>query len=247
MVYGDIGDHGRSPTEMTDTKTNELNPNDLRLLGHFYQNDFRLELTNGPDGASIDPPASTWKSMAIMTTVIGLVFAGFVWVAIANDAGAKFGPLIWVLLLLIGVIAIAGPVIGHQLRLRYLRDRSPLVSYSTAESTVSILGRQKTFARDIVYALIGVTLRDSHGESKSELQIIIRDGDSLVPHLITTDLSGSASRSYGAILKKFRNATGVRAMFAEPDGLLNRGTVRLTELAQDGEPCDEPKSRSRRF
>ena len=229
---------------MNDTVTIELNPNDLRLLGHFYQNDFRLDLTHGPDCVSIDPPTSTWKSMAIMTTVMGLMFAGFVWIAIASDAGTKFGPLIWVLLLLIGVIAIAGPVIGHQLRLHYLRDRSPLVAYSADESTVSILGGKKTFARDIVYALIGVTLRDSHGESKSELQLIIRDGNSLVPHLITTDLSGSASRSYGTILKRFRNATGVRAMIAEPDGLLNRGSVRLTEVTQDREPCDEPKSRS---
>jgi len=232
---------------MIDTATIELNPDELRLLGHFYQNDFRLDLTNGPGGVSIDPPASTWKSMAIMTTVIGLFFAGFVWIAIANDAGAKFGPLIWVLLLLIGILAIAGPVIGHQLRLNYLRARSPLVSYSAADSTVAILGGKKTFACDIVYALIGVTLRDSHGESKSELQLIVRDGDSLVPHLITTDLSGSASRSYGTILKMFRNETGVRAIIAEPDGLLNRGPVRLTEVGKDGEPCDEPKSRSRGF
>jgi hypothetical protein len=67
-------DRYRSPTEMTGTVTIELNPNDLRLLGHYYQNDFRLDLTNGPDCVSIDPPASTWKSMAIMTTVIGMVF-----------------------------------------------------------------------------------------------------------------------------------------------------------------------------
>ncbi|WP_146531638.1 hypothetical protein [Novipirellula artificiosorum] len=221
---------------MKDVAALELNPTDLRLLGHFYQNNFRLELTKGLNSVDIDPPMSTWVSMALMTTVIGLIYAGFIWIAIANDAGAKFGPMIWLLLLLIGILAIVGPVAGHQIRLCYLRSRSPLVSYSAANSTVSILGGQQVFELAEVHALIGVTLRDSHGESKSELQLMIRRDDSLMPYLITTDLSGSASNSYGRILREFRNATRVRTMIAEPDGLLNRGPVRLTELTADGEP-----------
>ncbi|WP_286763820.1 MULTISPECIES: hypothetical protein [Rhodopirellula] len=215
---------------MTNTAPHDIDPDELRLLGHFYQNDFPLDLTIGPDAVCIDPPKSTWKSMVAMTTVIGLLFTGFVWVAIATDAGAKFGPLIWVLLLMIGLLAIAGPVVGHQLRLRYLRERSPLVAYSSGDFTVSILGGQKTFGRDEVYALMGVTLRDSQGESKSELQLITRDGDSFVPHLITTDLSGSASQSYGKILRSFRETTQIRTMVVEPEGLLNRGPMRLAEL-----------------
>lgn len=207
-----------------------MNPNELRLLGHFYHNDFGLELSDTPDEVTIDPPKSTWKSMAVMTTVIGVVFAGFVWVAIATNAGARIGPLIWVLLAMIGILAIAGPVIAHQLRLRYLRARSPLVAYSVADSTVAILGGQKTFSRDVVYALIGITLRDSEGEPKSELQLITRDGDSFVPHLITTDLSGSASRSFGGVLRGFREATGIRTMIAEPEGSLHRGPVHLIEV-----------------
>ena len=231
-------DRERSPTQMTDAAPLELNPTHLRLLGHFYQNDFRLQLTRCTNSIDIGPPLSTWKPMAIMTTVIGLIYAGFIWIAMANDVGAKFGSLIWVLLLLIGVLAIAGPLVGHQLRLRYLRSRSPLVSFSAANSTISILGGQQFFPLDKVYALIGLTLRDSHGESKSELQLIVRRDDSFVPHLITTDLSGSASISYGTILKEFRSATGVRTMIAEHDGLLNRGPVRLTEVTESGEPTD---------
>lgn len=232
---------------MNDIAIPDLNPEELRLLGNFYQNDDGLELNRGLNSIDIAPPDSTCRSMAIMTTVIGLIFAGFVWIAIANDVGAEFGPLIWVLLLMIGVLAIAGPVVGHQLRLHYLRSRSPLVSYSPADSTVSILGGQQVFPLDAVYALIGVTLRDSHGESKSELQLIIRRDDSFVPHLITTDLSGSASISYGRILREFRNATPVRAMIAEPDGLLNRGPMQLTELAVDGKTCDATERRWRGF
>ena len=110
-----------------------------------------------------------------------------------------------------------------------MRERSPLVAYSSDCFTVSILGGQQTFVRDNVYALVGVTLRDSHGESKSELQLITRDGDSFIPHLVKTDLSGSASQSYGKILRSFRDATGIRTMIAEPEGLLNRGPVRLSE------------------
>ncbi len=223
---------------MTDAAALELNPTDLRLLGHFYQNDLRLQLTEGTNSVDIAPPLSTWKSMAVMTIVIGLIYAGFIWIAIVNGVGEKFGPLIWVLLMMIGVLAIAGPLVGHQLRLRYLRSRSPLVSYSAANSTVSILGGQQVFAVDEVYALIGVTLQDSHGESKSELQLMVRRDDSLVPYLITTDLSGSASISYSRILREFRNATPVRTMIAKPDGLLNHGPMQLTELAVDGEPDD---------
>lgn len=229
---------------MTDAVALELNPSELRLIGHFYQNDFRLELTEGFDSINIGPPSSTWRSMAIMTTVIGLIYAGFIWIAIANEVGAEFGCMIWVLLLMIGILAIAGPVAGHQLRVRYLRLRSPLVSYSAVNSTVSILGGQQTFAFNEVYALIGVTLRDSHGESKSELQLLVRRNGGLEPHLITTDLSGSASTSYGRILREFRNATRVRTIIAEPNGLLNRGALHLTELTADSGPSDALKSPS---
>ncbi|WP_372715535.1 hypothetical protein [Novipirellula sp.] len=215
---------------MTDTEPHELKATELRLLGHFYQNDFRLVLHKGPASVDIGPPLSTWRSMAIMMALIGLIYAGFIWIAIASDAGEKFGPMIWVLLLMIGILAIAGPVVGHQLRLRYLRSRCPLVSYCFANSTVSILGGQSVFDRDEIYALIGLTLRDSHGESKSELQLMVHRDHSFVPHLITTDLSGSAQASYGQILREFRIATGVRTMIAEPEGLLNRGPIQLTEL-----------------
>lgn len=230
---------------MTDAAALELNPADLRLLGRFYQNDLRLDLSVGPSSVDISPPMSTWKSMAIMTTVIGLVYAGFIWIAIANEFGAKFGPSIWVLLLMIGVLAVAGPVVGHQLRLRYLRSRSPLVSYSVSNSILSILGGQQNFASDEVYALLGVTLRDTHGESKSELQLMVRRNDSFVPYLITTDHSGSASTSYGRILREFRKATRVRTMIVEPCGLLNRGDLQLIELAEDGESDDARESPSR--
>lgn len=207
-----------------------MNPDDLRLLGRFYQNDFRLELAHDARSVTIDPPMSTWKSMIIMTTVIVLVFAGFIAIAIVADAGEKFGPFIWALLAMIGILAIAGPLVGHHLRLAYLRARSPLIAYYPAELSISILGGQKTFKRDVVYALIGVTLRDTEGEAKSELQLIIRDGDSFVPHLITTDLSGSASQSYGKILRAFRESTDIRTMVAEPEGLRHRGPVRFTEI-----------------
>lgn len=232
MDSGGIGAHGLLSTQIkiTGAPILDMPPDDLRLLGHFYQNDFRLEVTHDSRVVTIDPPKSTWKTMAVMTTVIGLVFAGFVAVAIIADAGAKFGPLIWVLLAMIGILAIAGPLVGHHFRLAYLRARSPLVAYYPAELSISILGGQKTFKRDVVYALIGVTLRDSGGESKSELQLIIRDGDSFVPHLITTDLSGSASQSYVKILRAFRELTDIRTMIAEPEGPRQRGPVRFTEI-----------------
>lgn len=86
---------------MMDASARELTPADLSLLGHFYQNDFPLLLKACSHGVEIVPPQSTWKSMVVMTSLIGLVYAGFVWVAIANDVGDKLGPVIWLLLLLI--------------------------------------------------------------------------------------------------------------------------------------------------
>ena len=100
---------------MTDAEALELDPADLRLLGHFYQNDLRLELTEGPESVDIAPPMSTWRSMAIMTTVIGLIYAGFIWITIASGVVEQSGPMIWVVLLLIGILGVAGPVVAHQL------------------------------------------------------------------------------------------------------------------------------------
>ena len=97
--------------------------NHLRLLGHYYQNDLPLSLTRGPHTVDVGPPLSTWKPFAIMMTVLAMGCSYFIWAALAQNVSVES----WVLLCLIGVLATAGPVAGHVLRLRYLRQRSPLV------------------------------------------------------------------------------------------------------------------------
>ena len=50
--------------QMTDTETDQLDATELRLIGQFYQNDFRFVLHKGPASFDIVPPLSTWRSMA---------------------------------------------------------------------------------------------------------------------------------------------------------------------------------------
>ena len=224
---------------MMDAASLDLSADHLRLLGRYYQNDLRLALARGSHTVDVGPPLSTWKPLAIMTTLLSLGYSYFIWAAIVRNVSVES----WVLLCLIGVLAIAGPVVAHLLRLRYLRQRSPLVSFSAEHSTISIRGGEQVFSLDEVYALLGLTLRDEYGEPKSELQLITRRDDSFFPHLITTTLSESASRSYGALLKEFSSVTGVRAIIAEPEGLLKGGPVRLTDATSKGEPRNAADSR----
>ena len=239
IPWSRAADRNRSPTHMMEAAPQNFSANHLRLLGRYYQNDLPLALTRGPHTVDVGPPLSTWKPFAIMTALLALGCSYFIWAALATNVSVES----WVLLCLIGVLATAGPVAGHLLRLRYLRQRTPLVSFSAERSTISILGGEQVFTLDEVYALLGLTLCDEYGEPKSELQLITRRGDSFVPHLIKTDLSESASRSYGSLLKEFASLTGVRAIIAGHEGLLKSGPVRLAEATSNGEPSNAADSR----
>jgi hypothetical protein len=92
------------------------------------------------------------------------------------------------------------------------------------------LGGSQNFATADVYALLGLSLNDGHGETKSELQLVVRDAGGLTPHLICTSLSSFANRTYGDMMREFGALTGIRTVVAEPGGLFRGGDPVITEI-----------------
>ncbi|MEQ8788308.1 MAG: hypothetical protein RIC55_18510 [Pirellulaceae bacterium] len=97
--------------------SSELTVADLKRLGCSYQNDFPLVAECGDGVVHIVAPRSTWLPLVVMTGFIAAAWVGFVYLIIFVQ-GVYDEPWLWAFLGLIGVIAIGGPVLLHQLRIR---------------------------------------------------------------------------------------------------------------------------------
>ncbi|ELP32390.1 hypothetical protein [Rhodopirellula baltica] len=207
-----------------------LSTDDLRLLGNFYSNGFSLVIVDNGNNVRLVPPESKWFPLLTMTGIISAFYAVFLYFAVTLDIAAQLGPAIWIVYAAIGLIAIAGPVVGHLLRLRSLQRNSPQLDFDRRNGTLSVLANRETFESKSVHCLLGLSMRDSHGDANSELQIIVRDANGFRPILITTDLSSFARRSFGDTLARFQSLTGLQAVIAEPKGLLKGGPIRIEYL-----------------
>lgn len=209
---------------------NGFDPSALKLLGQSYCNDFPVELLKDSEHVSIAPPSSTWRSMVIMSALIGTVCGGTIWFLASN---ASLSTSEWEFILFVVIVATFGPVLAHQFRLRYLRERSPLIACCLRTGEVSILAGEHRFTKEEVYALLVLSMKDTLGEFKSELQLIIRKGESFKHYLVSTSIFGSVSHSFGGVAGDFAQATGLLLLAAEPEGLLDGGPLRVTEVWRD--------------
>lgn len=168
--------------------------------------------------------------MVIMSALIGTVCGGTIWFLASNASPSTSE---WAFILFVVIVATFGPVLAHQFRLRFLRDRSPLIACCLRTGEVSILAGEHSFAKEGVYALLVLSMKDPLGEFKSELQLIVHVGKSFKPYLICTSIFGSDSHSFGGIAGDFGHATGLRLLAAEPEGLLKCGPLRLMKVGRD--------------
>ncbi len=211
-----------------------LSTDDLRLLGNFYSNGFALVIYDDGDNVRLAPPESTWLPLMVMAGIISAFFAAFLYFAVTLNMGAELGPARWLLFVGIGMIAIVGPVIAHRLRLQFLQRHSPQLDFDRQRKTLSVLANQETFDFGSVHCLLGLCMRDSHGDANSELQVVIHDENGFRPILITTDLSSFVRRSFGETLTRFQALTGLQAVIAEPEGVMKGGPMRIEYLDADG-------------
>jgi hypothetical protein len=210
----------------------KLTVDDLRLLGRFYQNDLQFEIEIAGQTVRLVPPRSTWLSLSISISINSAAFFGLLYIAYTFKV-ADFGPLIWLVLIIAGILAIGGPLLAQILRLKYLERNSPLIEGNQHTKTVSILCGAHTFVIDDIHCLLGLCLRDSHGVSKSELQLIVKTANGFEPHLIATTLSGNVRKSYAVVMSEFGNLMNIRTMIAEPTGVLGGGDVAIASLTND--------------
>lgn len=211
-----------------------LSTDDLRLLGNFYSNGFALVIDDDGDNVRLAPPESTWLPLMVMAGIISAFYATFLYFAVTLNMGAELGPARWLLFVGIGLIAIVGPVVAHRLRLQFLLRHSPQLEFDRRRRTLSVLANQETFDFGSVHCLLGLCMRDSHGDANSELQVVIHDANGFRPILITTDLSSFVRRSFGETLARFQALTGLQAVIAEPEGLTKGGAMRIEYLDADG-------------
>ena len=168
--------------------------------------------------------------MVIMSALIGTVCSGAICFLASN---ISLSSTEWAFIAIVGVVATAGPVVGHQFRLRYLYQHSPLITCCLKTGEVSILAGRHSFAKKDVYAVLVLSMKDPLGEFKSELQLIVREREFFKPYLICTSIFSSVADSFGRVAHDFGQATGLRLLTAAPDGLLKGEPIRLTEKGQD--------------
>lgn len=220
---------------MTRDELLELSVDDLKLLGRFYMTDPGLLVEDSDGEICLVPRPVAWWSYVAAMLFLAIPFGGF---AVAFSYAAT-GIGHWILIGLIGLLGILGPVVGQKLRLNYLQQNSPLLRYCEYDGLVTILADSRKFRTSDVYALIGLSLPHSSDGAASELQLIVRDQDKLVPQLIVTAQSNSATATFVKILRQFGGLTGVRTMVAEPSGFCKTGKVTLRILTPELRSFDD--------
>lgn len=211
----------------------DTSPDDFKLLGTFYMNDFPLVVEREVDAVRILPPPKPWISLAVMTLVIACFFAGFVLVLIKTGAAADFNPGLWLLIAFSASLGTFGPIVAFSIRLNYLARESPLLEYCVGDGRISVGGRTRSFTSSDVVALAAVSLPNSEGEHMSELQLLVRSEGGMDSFLIATSLSGYAEQVYGKVVREFAAATGILTLHVCPRGWFKGAEVKVSVLTPE--------------
>lgn len=199
-------------------QTTAFSPDDLRLLGTLYLNDFPLVFSRDGNAARILPPAKPWIALGVMTGGIACIFGIIVTFIFVMGWAEDIGWGVWIVIALITLLGTFGPIVLHSIRIHCLQQESPLLEYCGADHTFSVRAHSHRFESSEVYALAAVQLANNDGENQSELQLLVRGEEGVEGHLIATSISGDAYQTFGKVVREFADATGLLAIWARSKG-----------------------------
>ena len=207
-----------------------LVPSELRLVGGGYS--LAPKLAVEVDGVHLRIVAQSDSAGSFVLPMLFLagVFCGLIaFLAWAGGPEMRDGFHL-ALFVAIGVVAVIGPVVAISAMQKNLKSMNPLVEYSLNTGEVSILAARNVFKRSSIHSLLGVALRDTDGEVKSELQLIESVDEGIRAHRIVGSPANDAAKAFGEIIREFGTVTRVPTALAQATGLSGRGDVVVTEL-----------------
>jgi len=189
-------------------------PEELKLLGRFYQNDLFLDVVEENGCTSLIPPknaASSIRNLTILLAVLaGGMCGGAAWLFSTRGNESLASQIFtYSLLVLVWCCAVLGPFFGHTLRIRYLQSISPLLSFCQETCLLSIHANSIQKKRDEVVAVIGLASCGDDTDKKTELQILARDGESIKQYLVATSIFGMVDGVFRDQIKSFCAASQI--------------------------------------
>jgi hypothetical protein len=189
-------------------------PEDLKLLGRFYQNDLFLEVVEERGCISLIPPKNATRSIRNLTLGLALLAGGMcgmgAWLAsIREDVSFLTRVFMYLFLIFIWCCAVIGPYIAHTWRIRYLQSISPLLSFCHETGVVSIHAQSTQKKRDEVIAVIGLASCGDDTDKKTELQVLAKDGESIRQYLVATSIFGTVDGVFRDQIRKFCAASQI--------------------------------------
>jgi hypothetical protein len=189
-------------------------PENLKLLGRFYQNDLCLDVVEDDNCISIVPPKNASNAIRNLTIVLAMLAsvlcgtAGWLF-SLKTDESLLSRVFTYSLFVLVWLCAVIGPYIGNTHRIRYLLSISPLLSFCRESGIVSVHGQNTRKLKDDVIAIIGLASCGDDSEKKTELQIIARDGEAIRQYLVATSIFGTIDGVFKNQIKRFSEFSGI--------------------------------------
>lgn len=183
-------------------------PEDLKLLGRFYQNDLFLEVVDEGGCVSLIPPRNATSSIRNLTIVLAILAGGMcgtgAWLVSTRESDSLASRvLMYVLLAFIWCCAVLGPYIGHTWRIRYLQSILPLLSFCRETRTLSIHAQSIQKTKEEVIAIIGLASNGDDTDKKTELQVLAKEGGSVRQYLVATSIFGTVDGVFRDQIKRF--------------------------------------------
>lgn len=197
-----------------------LREEDMTLLGGWHCSGVRPVFCETATGCQVTAGPVPYLSFAIMTLVILSFFIG-IWVLLATQKPASLTLFVRTLIILIGIVAVAVPLIGHSSQIRHLRLTSPVLDFDAGKQTVSILNGQAEFPVENIFCIMLLArpwdLRawSSSGDYVvSEAQLVVDSPEGRSRHLLDSSIS-----SYTFVFRKsfvpFAEHSGIRLLKVE--------------------------------
>lgn len=214
------------------TENQILKQEELKQLGKFYENNFRLIVTQDEHYVKIEPPPTPWFQLIFMTTSIGSFFIGIITFVYLKSDGyfqTHIGTSVFVFLL--AVVTTFGTLALCLRRIYELKRISPLLEYDKILKTISIHNRKFTASEENVFCVLAYSPFDKY-EFYAELQVILEINGVKTYHLIDTNLS-SAKKTYKNIITEFGNLTGIQTIIAEPSNFFKNSKIEISIITPD--------------